>query len=61
MCIARTGAIPIGNYFFLCLFFLKRFLRLWVAILLFFLFFPLGIVLKFFPLALKAGLVKQLF
>lgn len=29
-------------YFFLCLFFLKRFLRLWVAILCLFLFFPLG-------------------
>ncbi len=32
------------NYFFLCLFFRKRFLRLWVAILCRFLFFPLGIV-----------------
>ncbi len=31
------------GYFFLCLFFLKRFLRLWVAILCLFLFFPLGI------------------
>jgi hypothetical protein len=31
-------------YFFLCLFFLKRFLRLWVAILCLFLFLPLGIV-----------------
>ena len=35
------------NYFFLCLFFLKRFLRLWVDILCLFLFFPLGIALKF--------------
>jgi len=33
------------NYFFLCLFFLRRFLRLCVAILCFFLFFPLGIVM----------------
>jgi len=32
------------NYFFLCLFFLKRFLRLWVAILCLFLFFPLGMI-----------------
>jgi hypothetical protein len=31
-------------YFFLCLFFLKRFFRLWVDILCRFLFFPLGIV-----------------
>jgi hypothetical protein len=29
----------------LCLFFLKRFLRLWVAILCLFLFFPLGIIM----------------
>ncbi len=35
------------NYFFLCLFFLKRFLRLWVAILCLFLFLPLGIILNF--------------
>jgi len=35
------------NYFFLCLFFLKRFLRLCVAILCLFLFLPLGIILKF--------------
>jgi hypothetical protein len=50
MCIARTGIIrQLADYFFLCLFFLKRFLRLWVAILLFFLFFPLGIVLIFTP------------
>lgn len=35
------------NYFFLCLFFLKRFLRLWVAILCLFLFLPLGIILSF--------------
>lgn len=34
-------------YFFLCLFFLKRFLRLWVDILCLFLFFPLGIVISF--------------
>jgi len=31
------------DYFFLCLFFRKRFLRLWVAILCLFLFLPLGI------------------
>lgn len=31
-------------YFFLWRFFLRRFLRLWVAILCFFLFLPLGIV-----------------
>jgi len=33
-----------GDYFFLCLFFLKRFLRLCVDILCLFLFLPLGIV-----------------
>jgi uncharacterized membrane protein len=32
-------------YFFLCLFFLKRFFLLWVAILCLFLFFPQGIML----------------
>jgi hypothetical protein len=35
------------GYFFLCLFFLKRFLRLWVDILCLFFFFPLGIVVSF--------------
>ena len=35
-------------YFFLCLFFRKRFLRLWVAILCLFLFLPLGIQDYFF-------------
>jgi len=35
-----------NHYFFLCLFFLKRFFRLWVAILCLFLFFPFGIVIK---------------
>ncbi len=35
------------NYFFLCLFFRKRFFRLWVAILWRFLFLPLGIFLYF--------------
>jgi hypothetical protein len=35
------------NYFFLCLFFRKRFLRLCVAILCLFLFFPLGILRRF--------------
>jgi len=45
--------MPINNimqllrYFFLCLFFLKRFLRLWVDILCLFFFFPLGIVNSF--------------
>jgi len=34
-------------FLFLCLFFLKRFLRLWVAILCLFLFFPLGIISYF--------------
>jgi hypothetical protein len=38
-------AKPPTGYFFLCLFFLRRFLRLCVAILCFFLFFPLGIVM----------------
>ncbi len=33
-----------ATYFFLCLFFLRRFFLLWVAILCLFLFFPLGIV-----------------
>ncbi len=37
----------INCYFFLCLFFLKRFLRLWVAILCLFLFLPFGIILIF--------------
>jgi hypothetical protein len=36
---------PMRGYFFLCLFFLRRFLRLCVAILCFFRFFPLGIVM----------------
>ena len=58
------------NYFFLCLFFLRRFLRLCVAILCFFLFFPLGIVMLICSsflyyqgsnLKFKEGLVKQLF
>lgn len=35
-------------FLFLCLFFLKRFLRLWVAILCLFLFFPLGIASKLY-------------
>lgn len=34
-------------FLFLCLFFLKRFLRLWVAILCLFLFLPLGIIVNF--------------
>ncbi len=34
-------------YFFLCLFFLKRFFRLWVDILCLFFFFPLGIIISF--------------
>jgi hypothetical protein len=38
------------DYFFLCLFFLRRFLRLCVAILCFFLFFPLGIVIFLRPI-----------
>jgi hypothetical protein len=36
-----------AGYFFLCLFFLNRFLRLWVAILWRFLFFPLGMFRSF--------------
>jgi hypothetical protein len=36
-----------ATYFFLCLFFLKRFLRLWVAILCLLRFLPLGIILIF--------------
>jgi hypothetical protein len=43
--ISRNNA---GDYFFLCLFFLKRFLRLCVAILCFFLFLPLGIMFYIF-------------
>ncbi len=35
---------PVAYYFFLCLFFRKRFFRLWVAILCLFLFFPLGML-----------------
>ncbi len=45
------------NYFFLCLFFLRRFLRLCVAILCFFLFFPLGI--ECFNWDLLAQIVEQ--
>src|SRR5210317_1100356 len=38
-----------GCYFlFLCLFFRKRFLRLWVAILCLLRFFPLGIMIHFY-------------
>jgi hypothetical protein len=36
-----------ADYFFLCLFLRKRFLRLCVAILCLFLFLPLGILMKF--------------
>jgi hypothetical protein len=62
MCIARTELIrQLADYFFLCLFFLKRFLRLWVAIFCFFLFFPLGIVFLNFFHPDQAGTVKQLF
>ena len=50
----KTKAIYTNNlgfssldYFFLCLFFLRRFLRLCVDILCLFLFFPLGISSKF--------------
>ncbi len=39
--------LEIKNYFFLCLFFRKRFFRLWVAILCLFLFFPFGIFVCF--------------
>ena len=40
----QVATCPNGtDYFFLCLFFLRRFLRLCVAILCLFLFFPLGI------------------
>lgn len=56
MCKHQTGSsFPLGkDYFFLCLFFRKRFLRLWVAILCFFLFFPLGIKFNFlFPYCLN--------
>jgi hypothetical protein len=37
--------LNINAYFFLCLFFLKRFLRLWVAILCLLRFLPLGIII----------------
>jgi hypothetical protein len=61
MCIARTELIrQLADYFFLCLFFLKRFLRLWVAIFCFFLFFPLGIVFKFF-IPTRPGLLNDYF
>lgn len=51
-----------GYYFFLWRFFLKRFLRLWVAILCFFRFLPLGIVPGYFnvPLARNLFLVYLL-
>ncbi len=45
LCYSKINDIE--NYFFLCLFFLKRFFRLWVAILCLFLFFPLGITIYF--------------
>lgn len=43
----ETALFPVTGYFFLCLFLRKRFLRLWVAILCLFLFFPLGIIFWF--------------
>ena len=43
----EINIMQLQRYFFLCLFFLKRFLRLWVDILCLFFFFPLGIVLFF--------------
>jgi hypothetical protein len=49
------------DYFFLCLFFLRRFLRLWVAILCFFLFLPLGIMLKCFDPLRVAPSGRRLF
>jgi hypothetical protein len=42
-----TNIMQLSHYFFLCLFFLKRFLRLWVDILCLFFFFPLGIIVSF--------------
>jgi hypothetical protein len=39
-----SNIMQLFTYFFLCLFFLKRFLRLWVDILCLFFFFPLGII-----------------
>lgn len=44
-------------YFFLCLFLRKRFLRLCVAILCLFLFFPLGMIKSFFNEQLLLNLV----
>lgn len=41
------SALVKAAYFFLCLFFLKRFLRLWVAILCLLRFLPLGIIIIF--------------
>jgi len=45
----KSNTILLERYYFrfLCLFFRKRFLRLWVAILCLFLFFPLGIQVVF--------------
>jgi hypothetical protein len=43
----KAGKKLIVAYFFLCLFFLKRFLRLWVAILCLLRFLPLGIMIIF--------------
>jgi len=45
-----TLQLEIPDYFFLCLFFLNRFFRLWVAILCLFLFFPQGIIVMFLGL-----------
>jgi hypothetical protein len=52
MCIVCSNRLLLKkNYFFLCLFLRRRFLRLWVAILCFFLFFPLGIVVMLLVLS----------
>jgi len=41
----QNNIMQLLRYFFLCLFFRRRFLRLWVDILCLFFFFPLGIFL----------------
>lgn len=46
------------NYFFLCLFFLKRFLRLWFDILCLFRFLPLGIIYFFYLVSVITKTMK---
>ena len=53
--LSRINFITSLAYLLLCLFFLNLFLRLWVAILWPFLFFPLGIAINLFYMLLLYG------